>query len=60
MYYGKTTPELEKLNKKYRDMFGVYPYGHMELEYGEDDYDEYIRDIKNALKTGKQLTDFVE
>lgn len=60
MYYGKSTPELEKLNEEYRKLFGVYPYGHMELEYGANEYREYVRDIKKALKIGKPLTDFVE
>lgn len=55
MYYGKMTSELEKLNEEYRKMFGGPPFGHMEIEYGEDEYDEYVRDIKKALKTGKTL-----
>lgn len=60
MYYGKTTPELEELNEKYWKMFGGPPFGHMELEYGADEYDEYVRDIKKAIRIGKPLTDFVE
>lgn len=60
MYYGKTTPELEKLNNEYMEKFGGPPYGHMELEYGADEYDEYVQDIKKALRIGKPLTDFVE
>ena len=55
MYYGKTIPELEKLNEEYQKMFGGPPFGHMEIEYGVDEYDEYVRDIKKALKTGKTL-----
>ena len=34
MWYGKDTEELKKLNNEYREMFGRYPFGHMELEYG--------------------------
>lgn len=60
MWYGKDTQELVELNKEYHKIFGIYPYGHMELEYGQDDYSEYVRDIKKALKIGKPLTDFVE
>lgn len=60
MWHGKSTKELDELNEKYWDMFGVYPFGHMELDYGADEYDEYVADIKKALRIGKPLTDFVE
>lgn len=60
MYYGKYTPELEELEKKYIDMFGVTPFGHMQLEYAEDDYDDYVRDIKKALAIKKVLPEFVK
>ena len=60
MWYGKDTKELLELNKKYRELFGVYPYAHMELEYGADEYEEYVNDIKKAIRIGKPLVDFVE
>lgn len=60
MYYGKTTPDLEKLEEEYYNMFCVYPSGHMEIEYGADEYEEYMADVKKALKIKKKLTDFVE
>ncbi len=55
MWYGKNTEELEQLNKEYRAMFGGYPWGYMELEYGDEDYEEYVHDIREALKQGKEL-----
>ena len=60
MWYGKDTEELKKMNEEYYNLFGIYPFGHMELEYGEDEYDEYVKDIKKALRIGKPLTYFVE
>lgn len=60
MWYGEDTPELNRLSKDYYDMFHIFPFGHMELEYGADEYDEYVRDIKKALRIRKPLTDFVE
>ena len=60
MWYGKNTPELEELNKEYRKLFGGPPYGHMELEYGADEYKEYVRDIKKAIRIKKPLTAFVK
>lgn len=60
MWYGKDTPELLELNDEYRKIFGGPPYGHMELEYGADEYDEYVQDIKEAIRIKKPLTDFVE
>ena len=58
MWYGETTEELKKLNEEYYKLFGGYPF--MELEYGADEYDEYVRDIKKAIRIKKPLTDFVE
>ena len=60
MWYGENTPELEELNKEYRELFGGPPYGHMELEYGADEYKEYVRDIKKAIRIKKPLTAFVK
>lgn len=60
MWYGKDTPELLVLKKEYEAKFGHDPDGEMELEYGEDEYKDYVRDIKKALKIGKELVEFVE
>lgn len=60
MWYGKDTEELKKLNNEYREMFGRYPFGHMELEYGADEYEEYVCDIKKALRQGKELPEIIE
>ena len=60
MWYGKTTEELKKLNEEYYKVFGGYPFGHMELEYEADEYDEYVRDIKKAIRIKKPLTEFVD
>lgn len=59
MYQGKMTTELEKLSEEYYKMFGHFPSGHEELEYGKNDYKDYVRDIKKALKIKKELQDFV-
>ena len=55
-----TTEELKKLNEEYYKLFGGYPFGHMELEYEADEYDEYVRDIKKAIRIKKPLTEFVD
>lgn len=60
MWHGETTPELDELNKEYHALFGGFPFGHMEFEYNVDEYDEYVKDIKKALRIKKPLTDFVE
>ena len=60
MWYGENTPELEELNKKYRELFGIAPYGHMELEYGPSSYTKYVRDIKKAIEIKQPLTAFVK
>ena len=44
MYHGKTTPELEQLSEEYYKMFGHFPSGHEELEYGKNDYKAYVKD----------------
>ena len=51
MWYGKDTSELIELKEKYEKKFGYNPDGEMELEYGQSDYKDYVRDIKRALAT---------
>jgi hypothetical protein len=60
MWYGKDTEELKQLNKEYKEMFGGYPWGYMELEYGADEYEEYVRDIREAIRQGKELPEVVD
>ncbi len=55
MYYGKMTKELKILYKEYFEKFGVEPDFYEEFEYGEFSYDEYVNDIKKALKLGLSL-----
>lgn len=60
MYYGHKTKELEKLCKQYEDVFGYDPNGEMEVDYGEDDYNEYIQDLKKAIKTNTHIAEIAE
>lgn len=60
MWYGKDTEELKKLNEEYHSIFGMYPSGYLELEYGGDEYEEYVRDIKKAIRERKELPDIVD
>lgn len=57
MYYGKMTKELEKLYSEYKKVWGHSPNGCLDLEYGEEEYNEYVEDIKKALETGVELPD---
>ena len=34
MWYGKDTPELLELKKKYKERFGHNPDGEMSVDYG--------------------------
>lgn len=60
MWYGKDTGELNKLRLEYEKIFGYNPDGEMELEYGESDYNDYVRDIKRAIREKKHLAELVE
>ena len=60
MWYGKNTEELMKLKVQYEDLFGYNPDGEMDLEYGENSYNEYVHDLKEAIREKKELADFVE
>ena len=55
MYYGRMTKELEKLYFEYENIWGHDLSGCLDAEYGEDDYDEYVADIKKALQMGVEL-----
>lgn len=55
MWYGKMTKELEELYDQYYEIFGAEPDGYQEVEYGQQEYDDYVSDIKKALKEKKEL-----
>ena len=57
MYYGKMTKELEKLYSEYEKIQGHSPDACEDAEYCEDEYDEYVADIKKALKLKVALPD---
>lgn len=57
MYYGKMTKQLERLYAKYAAVFGVEPDFYVDVEYSDSDRKEYIRDIKEALRRGVELSD---
>lgn len=54
------TLELEKLYDEYYEMFNSDPDEYIELEYGADEYKDYVQDIKKALKLRKELPDIVD
>ena len=49
-----------KLKVQYEDLFGYNPDGEMDLEYDENSYNEYVYDLKEAIREKKELADFVE
>ncbi len=51
MFYGNMTEELEELSEKYFEKFGYYPEGEISVSYGNANYDDYINDIKECIKT---------
>ena len=53
------TPELEGLYDQYYGIFGGDPDEYIELEYAQEDYEDYVRDIKRAIKEKKELPDVV-
>ena len=60
MWYGSMTPELEVLYDQYYDMFQGDPDEYIELEYGQEDYNDYVRDIKKAIELHKELPEVIE
>ena len=57
MYSGKMTAELVRLYADYNEKFGVEPDYYEVLDYGDEDYDDYIKDIKTAIATNTHLPD---
>lgn len=45
-YHGKMTKELEELYDLYDKKFGDYPDCYEDFYYEENDYDDYVNDIK--------------
>lgn len=60
MWHGKMTDELERLYEEYDKVFGGDPGGYEEVDYGQKHYKDYVRDIKKAIETGKELPDVSE
>lgn len=60
MWQGEMTSELKELYNIYHRKFDSYPDEYIELEYGKDEYKDYVHDIKKALNIGKELIEFVE
>lgn len=54
------TPELETLYDQYYEMFQGDPDEYIELEYGQQDYEDYVRDIKKAIEQQKELPEVVK
>lgn len=57
MYHGKMTKELKKLYKEYSEKWNGDPGTYDDLDYGADEYDDYVADIKKALELGIELPD---
>lgn len=54
------TGELEILYDEYYNLFGVDPDGYQEVEYGQTDYNHYVKDIKTSIKEKKKLPNVIE
>lgn len=50
MWYGKDTKELKQLKREYEEIYGANPDDYIDVEYGDDEYDDYIKDIKECIK----------
>ena len=57
MYTGKMTDELKKLFNKYYNMFNCCPDEYDDIDYFEDDYEKFLKDIKTCLKQKKEIED---
>ena len=53
MWYGKDTPELLELKRRYKEKFGHNPDGEMSVHYG--DPNQYIKDINEAIETNEVI-----
>lgn len=57
MYLGKMTKELEELYGEYEKKFGILPDGYDEIDYAQKHYKQFVKDIKIAIQTGKEIPD---
>ena len=48
---------MEQLYAEYNKIWGCAPDCYEELEYGENAYREFMKDIRKALKMRVKLTD---
>lgn len=55
MYYGNTTPRLERLRSQYEKIFKFDPNGEMELEFG--DYEEYVNLLETCVREKRDMFD---
>lgn len=55
MYYGKLTAELNEVRYKYEEMFGYDPNGEEDIEYGEDEHDEYLNLLKTCVNKKQDM-----
>ena len=60
MWYGKDTKELSELKEQYEGIFGYDPDGEMDLSYGPAHYDDYVNNLKEAIRTNRHLAEFVK
>ncbi len=51
MWYGKDTPELLKLKDEYKKITGTRADGELTVAYGQEDYNRYVEDLKNCIKS---------
>lgn len=58
MYYGISTPELEKARESYEDIFGYDPNGEMELEF--DEHSDYLSLLLQCIKEKRDMFDVLE
>jgi hypothetical protein len=57
MYYGEMTEEQTVLYREYEVEFGYSPDGVEQLEYTNENYDQYVSDIKRSLKLHMHIVD---
>ena len=57
MYNGKITKELNELYDKYYIKFGCYPDDYDDIDYFEDTYNDFVKDIKECLKKNVEIED---
>lgn len=55
MYYGKSSPRLEKLREQYEEIFKFDPNGEMELEFA--DHDEYAELLEVCVREKRDMFD---